>query len=54
MASLRRTKEQQDSENASKREIRGKGRAFSDQEVARDVGAVAAPIFKAVGESVGG
>jgi DNA-binding IclR family transcriptional regulator len=36
------------------REIRRKGYAFSDQEVDRDVRAVAALIFNGVGELVGG
>jgi IclR family KDG regulon transcriptional repressor len=36
------------------REIRKKGYAFSDQEVDRDVRAVAAPIFNGLGELVGG
>jgi len=36
------------------REIRKKGYAFSDQEVDRDVRAVAAPVFNGRGEMVGG
>jgi len=36
------------------REIRSKGYAFSDQEVDRDVRAIAAPIFNLAGEIIGG